>query len=249
MESDTFAAPADLRDVVAALWTGRWDLPADRPHATELISDPSVNIAFEAGPSGTESRVVGVWTRLWRRTLAGKGHVRAVKLRPGAVRAFIPVPAVDLVNRITPLHEIFGGATRRLEERILRADDETAFHIMTDWLRTVRCRDGATALAVSVVDRIVKDPSLTRMEDLARVSGYGPRALQRLFRDEVGASPTWVIRRYRLQEAALRIERGDPQSLAALAASLGYADQAHLARDFKRAVGKSPSAFAADVHR
>ena len=31
-------------------------------------------------------------------------------------------------------------------------------------------------------------------------------------------------------------------------ADLGYTDQAHLARDFKSVVGKSPSAFAASVH-
>jgi AraC-like DNA-binding protein len=65
----------------------------------------------------------------------------------------------------------------------------------------------------------------------------------------VGAPPKWLIRRVRLQEAALRIERGDGPSLAGLAAELGYADQAHLARDFKRAVGKSPGEFAKSVHR
>jgi AraC-like DNA-binding protein len=58
-----------------------------------------------------------------------------------------------------------------------------------------------------------------------------------------------VIRRKRLQEVALRIERGDRRSLARLAAELGYTDQAHLARDFKSATGKSPTEFAASVHR
>jgi AraC-like DNA-binding protein len=48
---------------------------------------------------------------------------------------------------------------------------------------------------------------------------------------------------------ALRLERGDAVSLAWLAAELGYTDQAHLARDFKGAVGKSPSEFAVTVHR
>jgi AraC-like DNA-binding protein len=37
--------------------------------------------------------------------------------------------------------------------------------------------------------------------------------------------------------------------LADLAAALGYTDQAHLARDFKSVVGKSPSAFATSVWR
>ena len=70
------------------------------------------------------------------------------------------------------------------------------------------------------------------------------RPLQRLFRDYVGASPKWVIRRHRLQEAAVRLERDGGGSLAALAAELGYADHAHLSRDFKIATGRSPSEFA-----
>ncbi|MBK8942225.1 MAG: helix-turn-helix domain-containing protein [Polyangiaceae bacterium] len=59
--------------------------------------------------------------------------------------------------------------------------------------------------------------------------------------------PNGPLRRFRLQEVALRIERGEAPNLARLAADLGYVDQAHLARDFKAAVGKSPSAFAAGV--
>ena len=50
-----------------------------------------------------------------------------------------------------------------------------------------------------------------------------------------------------LRCAALRIERSEPATLAALAADLGYTDQAHFAHDFKSAVGKSPRDFAKGV--
>src|SRR5690606_17252748 len=96
-------------------------------------------------------------------------------------------------------------------------------------------------LAIELAQRIANDPELTSVEVLARSAGLSRRALQRLFRDFLGASPKWVIRRNRLQEVAPRIERGQAPTLAALAAELGYTDQAHLARDFKSAVGKSPS--------
>jgi AraC-like DNA-binding protein len=72
------------------------------------------------------------------------------------------------------------------------------------------------------------------------------RELQRWFRDAVGVSPKWVIQRYRLHEALSALERGDA-TVAQLAAELGYADQAHFARDFKRLVGISPSRYAARV--
>jgi AraC-like DNA-binding protein len=79
------------------------------------------------------------------------------------------------------------------------------------------------------------------------VSGLTERRLQRLFADYVGVSPKWVMRRARLHEAALRVEADGPASVnwAVLAADLGYADQAHLARDFTATLGVSPSRYAA----
>jgi AraC-like DNA-binding protein len=72
--------------------------------------------------------------------------------------------------------------------------------------------------------------------------------LERLFAEHVGAPPKHVIRRHRLQEVALRLERGEAPSLADLAAELGYTDQSHLTRDFKSVVGKSPREFGLKVH-
>jgi AraC-like DNA-binding protein len=57
-------------------------------------------------------------------------------------------------------------------------------------------------------------------------------------------SPTWVLRRYRLLEAAEAVRGGEPVSWAEVAADLGYADQAHLTRDFRAAIGQTPAAYA-----
>jgi AraC-like DNA-binding protein len=57
-------------------------------------------------------------------------------------------------------------------------------------------------------------------------------------------SPKWILRRYRLHEAAEQLKGKRPPLLAALAASLGYADQSHFARDFRAVVGQTPRSFA-----
>jgi AraC-like DNA-binding protein len=248
IEAHTVAPPDDLRDVVETFWAGSWDLPADAPHVTEMLSDPCVNYVFEAGGKHAGSRVVGVWTRLWIRKLEGRGFVRGVKLRAGAARAFASEPAFRFRNSIAPLASTFGHEVRALEREVLGSDDEgAAFASFAEWLRSRR-RSHEAPVAIALVDRIASDPEITTVERLAAVGGFGARALQRIFREDVGASPKWVIRRKRLQEVAFRIERGGHATLAAIAAELGYTDQAHLARDFKSAVGKSPSEFAASVH-
>ena len=249
VEARTFAPPAELADLVAAYWVGRWDLHGQPPHRTQLLSDPCVHFVVETGGTHAGARLVGVWTRLWKRTLAGRGCVRGVKLRAGALRGFVDQSAHLFTNRIVSLADVFPSA-QDIETAVTGLDDDgEALARLSDWLNVERgITDHDVALAVNLVEHIAADPEITSAERLATVSGLGVRALQRLFRGHVGASPKWVIRRNRLQEVALRIERGGGPSLAALAADLGYTDQAHLTRDFKAAVGKTPGEFAGSVH-
>ena len=94
-----------------------------------------------------------------------------------------------------------------------------------------------------LVERVAVNRSIRRVDDIARANGIGTRAFQRCFRMYVGISAKSVIQRYRLHEAAIQLRAPHPPSLAELAASLGYADQAHFGRDFKRIVGQAPRAF------
>ena len=106
-------------------------------------------------------------------------------------------------------------------------------------------RDPLAERAAALVARITDDPGLRRVDQLAASSGMTPRTLQRLFADYVGVSPKWVMRRARLHEAAERADSGEPVDWAALASDLGYADQAHLTRDFTVTIGVPPARYAA----
>jgi AraC-like DNA-binding protein len=78
---------------------------------------------------------------------------------------------------------------------------------------------------------------------LVRASGRSERTLHRLFARYVGASPAWVIRRYRLRAAAERLTACPPADVRAIAWELGYADQAHFIRDFRATIGVTPGAY------
>lgn len=106
-------------------------------------------------------------------------------------------------------------------------------------------RDPLAEQGAALVARITDDPGLRRVDELSAASGMTARSLQRLFADYVGVSPKWVMRRARLHEAAERADSGEPVDWASLAANLGYADQAHLTRDFTATLGVSPTRYAA----
>lgn len=94
-----------------------------------------------------------------------------------------------------------------------------------------------------IVDRIIADREITRVEDIVSRFDLGKRTLQRIFRRYVGVSPKWVIRRYRLIEAAGRLANGKAANWSAMALNLGYFDQAHFINDFKALVGTSPAEY------
>ena len=100
-----------------------------------------------------------------------------------------------------------------------------------------------------LIDRMRDDPSLVRVEQLPELVGWSPRTMQRHFRQTVGVSAKWVLARYRLQEAAVELEREPGTNLAALSVRLGWHDQAHFTNDFRRTLGTTPARYAADARR
>jgi AraC-like DNA-binding protein len=91
---------------------------------------------------------------------------------------------------------------------------------------------------------MLHDRSISRVDDVTERFNLGPRTLQRLFQRYVGVSPKWVLRRYRLHEAAAALARDQDRPWAEVAAGLGYFDQSHFIRDFTAAIGMTPVAYA-----
>jgi AraC-like DNA-binding protein len=80
------------------------------------------------------------------------------------------------------------------------------------------------------------------LADLAVHAGLSRFELVRRFRDQTGVSPHAYQINLRVDEARRRLAGG--MAPAAVAADCGFADQPHLSRVFKRAVGVSPGRYA-----
>jgi AraC-like DNA-binding protein len=93
--------------------------------------------------------------------------------------------------------------------------------------------------------RLVRETELARIgrailaaasvEDMGRATGMSPRALQRWFARQVGLPPRRYLRLLRFHKAFEQVP--EQASLADHAAAQGYADQAHMARDFRAMAG------------
>jgi transcriptional regulator GlxA family with amidase domain len=170
--------------------------------------------------------------------------------RPGGLGAFIDGSAADLTDRIVPLGaglRLLGDGETALVAQITAEPDEAArVALLSAALeQAVDPERAGPAAEVAEVARLAEtDRDVRLLADLCAVADLGQRTMQRMFLQYAGVSPTWVIRRYRLLEAAEAVREGARVSWAEVAASLGYADQAHLTRDFRAATGQTPAAYA-----
>lgn len=246
--------PAEpLRRYVEWYWLIDWDLPA--PYASHIVPHPSVNLTFQWDESDEPeappyAEVTGVALGLYTRKLTGRGRVCGAKFRPGGFRPYTPeVPVSRWTGRALPAREVFPQITGDTARTVVTApDDRARVAALNAFLLSLpHDPDPHADLAIDLVGHIRADRTVRRVGDFARAEGLSVRALQRLFATCVGVSPKWVILRYRIHEALEQAGTRDDIDWAALAADLGYADQAHLVRDFTATVGVPPTAYATEA--
>lgn len=235
-QTHDFAEPGPgLAPFVQRFWTVDWSYAT--PYRQLIVPFPQVNLSWR-GTAAPE--VSGPALGPQTVELAGDGRVVGVTFRPGGFRPFLRGPVSALAGRSVPAADLLPDPPPRV------ADAAEA----GEWLRTVLPPPDPTVDWVAdVVRRVAEDRAITRVDDLAERCGCGVRRLQRVFAAYVGVGPKRVIRRYRLAEVTDRMAAGDPIDWAALAAELGYADQAHLVRAVTAFCGEPPTRYAARYGR
>jgi AraC-like DNA-binding protein len=89
--------------------------------------------------------------------------------------------------------------------------------------------------------RMVDPPSLGELADLVGTSRF---ALLRAFRARYGLPPHAYLNQLRVRHARVLLDEGVPA--AAVAVAVGFADQSHLSRHFRRLVGLTPGRYQRD---
>lgn len=266
---DFARAPAGsvLDGLVEWFWSVAWDLPAGFALDQQVLNHPAGNISIgtldDAGVplDPPQGRVYGVMSGLSHRHLTERGWTVAARTSVGGLGVFLDAPARTASDAQLTLAEALPGfdGAGVVAEVCAQTDNEARIAVLRAALEELVCRrDTALIAEAREVRRVAEiaehDRSVCRVDQLAHAAGTSVRTLQRLFDTHVGASPSFVIRRWRIIEAAeaarTAIDVGEPwPGWAAIASKLGYADQAHLTRDFRAHLGTSPAAYLAHTTR
>jgi AraC-like DNA-binding protein len=193
--------------------------------------DDEEHFAHPAG--GDVCTLVSLTPALWRR-LAGDGA------RPARSTVYID-PRLDLAHRRVVAAARTGDVHDALTEELVDLLGGVVEQVIDGPTPSGPRRSSGDADLVAAARRVVAEdhPASGALLPLAELLGVSPYRLSRAFTRELGVSLTRYRNRVRLGRAMQRLEDGEP-SLAALAAELGFADQAHLTRMMRAYVGRTP---------
>jgi AraC-like DNA-binding protein len=195
---------------------------------------------FWAVASGLASAPAGI-------THHGKQYGIQVGLTPDGARALLGVPAAAIAADLVPLDHLVGPAAVRCYDAVAgtRGWEARFAALDVELLRLLRANDvrrrgqrPELAEAWRWLGRHVDAGTVTA---LAAEIGWSPRHLSAQFRAEYGLRPKEVARIARFQRARAQLARTSPPALADIALRCGYADQAHLTREWRGFAGCTPT--------
>jgi AraC-like DNA-binding protein len=184
----------------------------------------------------------GLYARPVRVRHEGSAAGVQLDLEPPAARALLGVPAGQLAGRTVGLDDLLGAEAPRLAERLHGARGAAErFAILDEAL--LRALAPARAMARPDTQRawalLCATQGRVRVDAVAHALGCSRRHLARRFAEDVGVPPKLAARLIRFEAARRRL---GTVPLAHLAAEHGFADQAHLTREFRALGGAPPTA-------
>lgn len=216
------------------------DTPRLRPGA------PAPHTAPEAG--SVTSFAGGLSDRPALTAHDGRQHGIQVRLEPPAVFALFGVPLDEIGGRpggVVDLAELGAdswgarlGSLSSWGQRFALLDA-----LLTDAL--ARCTIAPNPEILDAWRRLRASHGTVRVADLVHQSGVSHPTFLRRFRRQVGVGPKAAARVLRYERATALLGQG-ASSVAGIAAACGYADQAHLDREFAALAGCPPTQVVRD---
>ena len=244
-----------------------WALDAAVPGGTaaqRVLPDGCVEVIINLGAPFLRYDVAGHIERQPRTLLVGPttrhmsiaptGVIRLVGIRfaPGGALPFLAASPAELRDAAPALDVVGLRFEPGLAERLADARTGTEASILDQALlaqldRARRRTDGRVTASVRAAFAAHRP---LRVDALVQLTGWGPRQLERQFRDSVGFGPKTLCRLARFQRVVRAVEsagEGAP-GWARLALHNGYADQAHLAREFREFAGTTLTSYVRELH-
>lgn len=239
-----FEPPAALRNTVRCFWHTR---RAGAEARFEIIPDGYAEIVFCFGNCYLDRKLLpspflmGLLNQPLLLTTDGPLEVIGIRCYPWTVFDLLGLPPGRDGLRVFdhPVAQLQGA----LQACVTAGRIEEAVALLAQYFLRARpaAVDGTLFKAGAA---LLEAQGALAVSEVAAAAHATVRTLERKFKQSSGHTVKDVAGLMRFEQARNRLWTAPETSLAALALALGYTDQSHLSREFKRYSGMTPAAFA-----
>jgi AraC-like DNA-binding protein len=209
------------------------------PLVVKLRDSPHRPPAFVMGAHGSSTALEGDCSPSYLEVL----------LSPLGAYTLLGLPMEELSGHIVDLVDVVGPDGRRLGEQLRETPSwRRRFRLMDQFLLRRLARGPRPSPEVGWAwQRLVATGGAVPIGRLAAEVGWSHKHLITRFRQQVGLGPKTAARLVRFDGVWRRLDEHRPLDWGQVAADAGYADQAHLVREFRQFTGTTPTQFQAQT--
>jgi AraC-like DNA-binding protein len=239
-----------LAAAVECVWTSAAGATLQKRAPHRVLPDGCMDLLFDFTALGNgRASVIGAMTRPLVFETDGPVDLLGVRFRPGYITGFVGLNALELTDDAVDLHEFWGPLAFEIWERLAAAAPADRTRIVQEVLYSridgrIEC-DPFVRYCVTGLDA---SAGALRIEDIGRQSGMSVRQLERKFARHLGVSPKLFARIVKFRGVLRAASAARRPDWANIAADFGFADQAHLIREFKSFSGLTPVAYMRSPH-
>jgi AraC-like DNA-binding protein len=239
-----FTPPDALRGAVRCFWHTR--RPFDGPRF-DIVPDGYAEIIFYFGSCYLDGKplpspfLMGLLDQPVVLTTDGHLDVIGVRCYPWTVFDLLGLPAGK--DSLRTLEHPVARLQTQLQACVAEGRIEDAVLLLSQYFMEAQpaALDGTVFKAGAAM---LEAGGAMPVSEVAAAAHATVRTLERKFKQSSGHTVKDVSGLMRFEQARNRLWTEPQTNLAALAQSLGYTDQSHLSREFKRYSGMTPAAFA-----
>jgi AraC-like DNA-binding protein len=252
MYHQEFEAPDEMRDTIKCFWYNRWE-PPELHAGFEVQPDGYAEIIFHFGDGVSILRddgpqplpspfMMGLLNKPAIFHSKKRLEIIGIRCYPWTVFDLLGLPSGN--NRVHTFEHPIAQLQSVLNQYIHAGKIDDAINTVKQYFTDARLGVATGSMLFKAGVAMREANGTIPVSRVAAAAHATVRTLERNFKQSSGYTVKDVSALMRFEQVRNRLWTEPNSNLASLAHEMGYTDQSHLSREFKRYSGISPAAFA-----
>lgn len=207
-----------------------------------VIPDGCMDIIFECNQTQPKALICGLLLDTQVVPLKADTPYFGIRFLPGVIPSFIDASGEEILNKVIDFKELICDKNDLIENIASLKLIEDQIHLFLTTFEKQLTRN-FSKMTEYIIHSIIHQNNHIKIKDLEESTGYSYRHIQRIFKQDVGISIKAFSCIIRFQSAIHALNESKIPKLSDLTYDLGYNDQAHFYKEFKKFSHMSPTDF------